>query len=38
LSPLIFEHINFHGHNPIIRTHADGQLRTLRALSAENGE
>lgn len=38
LSPLIFEHINFHGRYPIVRTHTDGQLRVLRALGAENGE
>jgi hypothetical protein len=32
-SPLVFEHINFHGRYPIVRTHTDGQLRPLRPLS-----
>jgi hypothetical protein len=38
LSPLVFEHINFHGRYPIVRTHTDGQLRPLCPLSGEQGE
>jgi TnpA family transposase len=38
LSPLGFEHINFHGRYPIVRTHTDGQLRALRPLGGEQGE
>ncbi|WP_267881448.1 MULTISPECIES: Tn3 family transposase [unclassified Streptomyces] len=30
LSPLVHEHINFHGRYPIIRFHSDGALRPLR--------
>lgn len=30
LSPLVHEHINFHGRYPIVRSHGDGSLRTLR--------
>ena len=38
LSPLIFDHINFHGRYSIVRTHTDGQLWVLRTLDAENGK
>ncbi|MFF0034354.1 Tn3 family transposase [Streptomyces avermitilis] len=30
LSPLVHEHINFHGRYPIVRSHGDGSLRALR--------
>ncbi|MEU0397191.1 Tn3 family transposase [Streptomyces sp. NPDC006208] len=30
LSPLVHEHINFHGRYPIVRSHGDGSLRPLR--------
>ncbi|MEU1377784.1 Tn3 family transposase [Streptomyces triculaminicus] len=30
LSPLVHEHINFHGRYPIIRSHDDSALRPLR--------
>ncbi|MGX1547220.1 Tn3 family transposase [Streptomyces adustus] len=30
LSPLVHEHINFHGRYPIVRSHSDGSLRPLR--------
>ncbi|MBB5109583.1 Tn3 family transposase [Streptomyces spectabilis] len=30
LSPLVHEHINFHGRYPIVRSHGDGALRALR--------
>jgi hypothetical protein len=30
LSPLIHEHINFHGRYPIVRSHGTGPLRPLR--------
>jgi hypothetical protein len=35
LSPLVHEHINFHGRYPIVRSHADGALRALRDPSAD---
>jgi hypothetical protein len=38
LSPLVFEQVNFHGRYPIVRTHANGQLRALRPLGGEQGE
>jgi Tn3 transposase DDE domain len=36
--PLIFEHVNVHGRSPIVRTHADGQLRELRPLNGDRAE
>ncbi|MBV9026946.1 MAG: Tn3 family transposase [Streptomycetaceae bacterium] len=35
LSPLVHEHINFHGRYPIIRSHRDGALRPLRDPNAD---
>lgn len=34
LSPLVHEHINFHGRYPIVRSHGDGALRALRSPNA----
>ncbi|WP_127356929.1 Tn3 family transposase [Actinacidiphila soli] len=34
LSPLVHEHINFHGRYPIVRSHGDGALRPLRDANA----
>lgn len=38
LSPLIFEHVNFHGRYPIVRTHTNGKLRQLRPIGGDQGE
>ncbi|WP_405945215.1 transposase [Streptomyces sp. NBC_01020] len=34
LSPLVREHINFHGRYPIVRSHGDSSLRPLRDSAA----
>ncbi|MEV7871007.1 Tn3 family transposase [Streptomyces sp. NPDC088124] len=38
LSPLVHEHINFHGRYPIVRSHGDGVLRALRDPNAGQEE
>jgi hypothetical protein len=38
LSPLIWEHINFHGSYPFIRPETPGNLRPLRDATAEDDE
>ncbi len=38
LSPLQWEHINFHGRYPIVRTHPGGRLRPLRRPGADGNE
>jgi TnpA family transposase len=38
LSPLIHEHINFHGRYPIVRSHQDGRLRPLRRPDADGDQ
>ncbi|MCY0923541.1 MULTISPECIES: Tn3 family transposase, partial [unclassified Streptomyces] len=37
LSPLVHEHINFHGRYPIVRSHPGQALRPLRDARAEQG-
>ncbi|GAB2488479.1 hypothetical protein GCM10027187_64630 [Streptosporangium sandarakinum] len=38
LSPLVCDHINFHGRYPIVRSHQETALRPLRDPSAENDQ
>jgi hypothetical protein len=38
LSPLICDHINFHGRYPIVRSHHEAALRPLRDPTAENDQ
>jgi hypothetical protein len=35
LSPLVHEHINFHGRYPLVRSHGGGALRALRDPNAD---
>ncbi|MEV6033906.1 Tn3 family transposase [Nonomuraea sp. NPDC052116] len=38
LSPLLFEHINFHGSHPFHRPDLHGRLREVATLDAEPGQ